>query len=266
LIEGRKIVFGKVRTAVRRLVDRLRRRAARPAAPQRYPWEDSYPAGLDWRLDIDIRPLTAILDTAVEQHPDRPCLDFMGKRQDYREVDDLVDRVAKGLRELGIVKGDRVGLLLPNCPYYVIFYYAILRAGGTVVNFNPLYASREIKRQIKNSGTKVIITLNLNTLYPKVAPRLADTRLEKVIVCKMRDALPFPSKLLFAFVNRKEIASIDWDEAHVSYDAMIDNDGVFDRPDVDPALDIAVLQYTGGTTGTPKGAMLTHANLYANAV
>jgi long-chain acyl-CoA synthetase len=267
LTETRQILFGKVRAAARRLVERLRpwRRAARPAAPQRYPWEDSYPAGIDWRADIDVQPVTAILDAAVERYPDQTCLDFMGKRYDYREVDDLVDRAAKGLRKLGVDKGVRVGLMLPNCPYYVIFYYAILRAGGTVVNFNPLYAAREIKRQIEDSGTTVMVTLNLNTLYPKISPRLADTPLETVVVCRMRDALPFPSKLLFAFLNRKEIASIDWDDAHVSYDAVIDNDGAFKRPAIDPARDVAVLQYTGGTTGTPKGAMLTHANLYANA-
>lgn len=241
------------------------RRVAKPAAPERYPWEDSYPSGLDWRTEYDVRPVTAILDTAVELYPDRPCLDFMGKRYDYRTVDDLVNRAAKGLQKLGVRKGVRVGLLLPNCPYYVIFYYAILRAGGTVVNFNPLYAVREIKRQIADSGTKIMVTLNLNTLYPKISARLADTPLETIVVCRMRDALPFPTKLLFAFVNRKEIASIHWDDAHVSYDTVIDNDGAFKRPKIDPARDIAVLQYTGGTTGTPKGAMLAHANLNANA-
>jgi len=209
--------------------------------------------------------VTAILDTAVDSFPDSPCLNFMGKRQDYGEIDRLVDRAAKGLQALGVDKGVRVGLMLPNCPYYVIFYYAILRAGGTVVNFNPLYAPREIKRQIVDSGARIMVTLNLNGLYPKVAPRLADTPLEKVIVCAMRDVLPFASKLLFAFVKRKEIASINWDSAHVAYDTVIDNDGAFDRPAIDPVHDIAVLQYTGGTTGTPKGAMLTHANLYANA-
>jgi len=236
-----------------------------PEIPAHHPWEDHYPAGLDWRLEIQTGPVTAILDAAVERFADRPCLNFMGKRYDYRTVDALVDRAAKGLREIGVGKGVRVGLLLPNCPYYVIFYYAILRAGGTVVNYNPLYARREIRRQIADSATKVMVTLNLNTLYPKVAPCLSGTPLEKIVVCQMRDVLPFPSKLLFAFVNRKEIASIGWDESHIAYDTLIDNDGRFERPPVDPPRDIAVLQYTGGTTGTPKGAMLTHANLYANA-
>lgn len=267
LTERRKIILGKIRSAAQRLAGKLRPkwRARKPAAPERYPWEDNYPDGLDWRAEFDIQPVTAILDTAVALYPDRPCLDFMGKRYDYSAVDELVNRAAHGLRNLGVDKGVRVGLLLPNCPYYVIFYYAILRAGGTVVNFNPLYAAREIKRQIEDSGTKVMVTLNLNTLYPKISARLADTPLETIVVCQMRDVLPFPSKLLFAFVNRKEIAPIDWDGAHVSYDTMIDNDGVFERPPIDPARDVAVLQYTGGTTGTPKGAMLTHANLYANA-
>lgn len=261
--------LSKIGAAVRTAVASLGPKRAgqhRVVPPDRYPWEDTYPASLTWATEIETHPVTKILDDAVADFPDNPCIEFLGKRYDYKTVDDLVNKVGRGLQDLGVRKGDRVGLLLPNCPYYVIFYFAILRIGAVVVNYNPLYAKREIARQILDSNTRIMVTLNLKTLYPKIADRIQDGALEKIITCRMRDILPFSSGLLFAFMKRKEIASIPSDEAHVSYDSLIDNDGDFAEPAIDPAQDLAVLQYTGGTTGTPKGAMLTHANLYANAV
>ena len=264
-----KTKLAKLGAAIRSALTRLGGRRALPAPdlarPERYPWEASYPPSLDWRAPIEIKPVSAMLDEAVADFPDNACLDFMGKRYDYKTVGELVNKAAKGLQGAGVGPGDRVGLLLPNCPYYVIFHYAILRIGATAVNFNPLYAEREIARQILDSGARVMITLNLKTLYPKIADQVRDGALDKIVICRMRAILPFPSGLLFAFVNRKEIASIPSDDRHLSYDTLMDNDGEIDPPVIDPARDIAVLQYTGGTTGTPKGAMLTHANLYANA-
>ncbi|MFQ5958851.1 MAG: long-chain fatty acid--CoA ligase [Alphaproteobacteria bacterium] len=198
--------------------------------------------------------------------PDRPCLAFHGKKYTYREVGELVARAAKGLSELGVGKGARVGLFLPNSPYFVICYYAILKAGGTVVNFNPLYAEREIARQIEDSGVRVMVTMNLGTLHSKIAGRFADTCLETIVTCRMRGALPFHKGALFALLKRKEIAAVPADGTHVEFEKLIANDGVFETPAFDPGRDVAVLQYTGGTTGRPKGAMLTHANLYINTV
>ena len=256
--------------AVKSAISRLRpsRNLRQTAAPQpeRYPWEDSYPASLDWRAPIETKPLTALLDDAAAAYPDNPCIEFLGKRYDYEDVAGLVDRVARGLQDQGIGKGDRVGLLLPNCPYYVIFYFGILKTGATVVNYNPLYAKREITRQIIDSETRIMVTLNLKTLYPKIAKELLGDVLEKIVVCRMRDVLPLPSMLLFAFLNRKEIASIPTDAHHLPYELLIDNRGAPAPVKIQPDEDLAVLQYTGGTTGTPKGAMLTHSNLYANAV
>ena len=262
-------ISAAIRSAVAKLLPGVRPPAPPPplpAKPVRYPWEDSYPAQVNWRAAIEVKPLTDILDSAAAEFPDNPCLEFLGKRYDYKTVAKLVDRIAKGLQDMGIGRGDSVGLLLPNCPYYVLFYYAILRIGATVVNYNPLYAKREIARQIIDSNTRVMVTLNLKTLYPKIADRLQDSPLERIIVCRMGEILPFPSSLLFAFARRKEIASIPSDERHVAYERVIDNAGEAVPAAIDPDTDIAVLQYTGGTTGTPKGAMLTHANLYANAV
>ena len=229
-------------------------------------WERSYPAEVDWNAPIPSRPLTALLDEAATRFADRPCLDFMGKRTSYAEVARMVDRAAKGFQAAGVGKGVRVGLFLPNTPYYVICYYAILKAGGTVVNFNPLYAERELEHQIADSGIEMMVTLDLKVLYDKMARMLAESRLKRLVVCSMADILPFPKNLLFPVVKRAEIARIPTDDRHLLFKQLVANDGRPQPVAIDPDEDIAVLQYTGGTTGVPKGAMLTHANLHANTI
>jgi long-chain acyl-CoA synthetase len=235
-------------------------------APERHPWEDVYPADIDWRAEILAKPLYTVLDDAVARFPDNTCVDFFGKKYSYREVGRLVDCVAKGLQALDVGKGVQVGLFLPNCPYFVIFYYAVLRTGGTVVNINPLYAEAEILRQLKDSETRIVVTLDMRSLHPKLAAVMQRAALKKVIVCRMADALPFPQKPMFQLLQRKEIARIPADGRHVAFRTLIANGGDFRPMPIDPERDVALLQYTGGTTGTPKGAMLTHANLYANTV
>ncbi len=234
--------------------------------PAPYPWEAYYPDGIDWHAEIEVAPVPEILNRAVRTWPNRPCLRFMGKRYTYAEVGRLVDRAAKGLQAMGVRKGVRVGLFLPNSPYYVICYYAVLKAGGTVVNFNPLYAEREIERQVKDSGTRIMVTLQLVATYPKLAGLFDKTDLETVIVCPMAGVLPLVTATFFSLFKRKEIAAVPNDARHVRFDKLIANDGVFDAVPIEPASDIAVLQYTGGTTGLPKGAMLTHGNVYANTI
>jgi long-chain acyl-CoA synthetase len=234
--------------------------------PQEYPWERSYPADIDWHADIPTAPLYRLMDDAVARFADRPCIDFMDKRYTYAQIGALVDRAARGFQALGIGKNSKVGLFLPNTPYFVICYYGILKAGGTVVNFNPLYAEREIANQIEDSETDIMVTLDLAVLYGKIARMLKETRLKQIVVAKMADILPFPKNWLFPFVKRKDIAKIPSDHRHVPFARLIGNGGKPEPVAVDPLQDVAVLQYTGGTTGVPKGAMLTHANIYANAV
>jgi long-chain acyl-CoA synthetase len=236
-------------------------RAARP-----YLWEAAYPAGISWHFEVKPRGVYRLLDDAVAAYPTRTCLTFQGKKYSYRNLADLVGKVANGLRKFGVRRGTRVGLFLPNSPYFVICYYAILKAGGTVVNFNPLYAEREIARQIEDSETSIMITLDLQSLYSKIAKQLDHTCLKKVIVCPMNSALRFPLNHFFAWFRRKEVAEIPTDERHVMFHMLIRNAPDFEPPDIDPERDVAVLQYTGGISGTPKGAMLTHANLYSNAL
>ncbi len=237
-----------------------------PPEPQPYPWEATYPDDVDWYAEIATAPVQAILDDAVEKWPKRPCLAFMGKQYTYAQIGSLVARAAKGFQVLGVAKGVRVGLFLPNSPYYVICYYAIIKAGGTVVNFNPVYAEREIARQVEDSDTRVMVTLQLTATYPKLAGLFEKTALEKVVVCPMGSVLPLVARAFFTLFRRNEIAKIPDDGRHIDFDDLIDNKGDYTRYPVDVGSDIAVLQYTGGTTGLPKGAMLTHANVYANTV
>ena len=229
------------------------------------PWLESYPEHVDWAAPISEEPLTATLDRAVERHGRRSCIDFLGKTYTYRRVGDLVDRAASGFQALGVARGVQVGILLPNTPYFVICYYAVLKAGGTVVNFNPLYVEEEIERQIEDSQTQIMVTLDLGILLPKVSAALDKTGLKQVVVCPMADILPFPKNLLFAVLKRGETARVPKDGRHLRFADLVANDGVFEPAEIRPREDIAVLQYTGGTTGVPKGAMLTHANVAANA-
>ncbi len=255
-----------------RLSDRLREIAgslghARAPDPKdlRHPWEAAYPDDVDWRIALQPGTMTAMFDRAAETYADKTCLEFFGKRQSYREVGALVARAAKGFQDLGVGKGVRVGLFLPNCPYYVISYHAVLKAGGTVVNFNPLYAEKGIARQIRDADVRVMVTMNLGTLYPKIEGRLDDTELERIVVCSMSAALPFPGNAFFALFKRRETSAYPDDERHLKFEKLIANDGDFAASAISPD-DIALLQYTGGTTGIPKGAMLSHDNLHANTL
>jgi long-chain acyl-CoA synthetase len=210
------------------------------------------------------KTMVEVLDDAVTRFRDRPATHFLGYTLTYGELGDLVARAARGFQMLGVKRGTRVGICLPNTPYYLVCYFAILKAGGIVVNFNPLYVEREIARQIEDSGTQIMVTLDVEKIYPKVAASLDRTCLERIVVCPMRGILPFPKGVLFALLKSAELSKIPNDLRHVAFDKLIADQTPAKAVDLDPQKDLAVLQYTGGTTGTPKGAMLTHANLVAN--
>lgn len=213
---------------------------------------------------VPVKPVHALLEEAVRRHPQLPAVDFLGKRYLYSEIGDMVRRAARGFQLLGVRKGTRVGLCLPNTPYFVVCYYAVLMAGGVVVNFNPLYVERELKHQIDDSGVTIMVTLDLKQIYPKVAAMLEVTGLERIVTCSMSAILPSVKSILFSVLKRSELADIPDDLAHVPFERLLGNDGRVRPVEIEPLSDVAVLQYTGGTTGVPKGAMLTHANLMAN--
>lgn len=227
-------------------------------------WEKSYPTGVSWAIDIPARPVYDVLDKAVANWPKSYAIDFLGKRLKFADLGDLVDRAAKGFQLLGVKKGIHVGLFLPNTPHYIIAFFAILKAGGTVVNYSPLDAEKELEHKIQDSDTDFIVTLDLRILYPRVELMLHRTRLKKLIVGNLADFLPFPKNLLFPFTRRKDVVSVREDAMNLRFHKLIGNDGRYDQISLDSISEqVAVIQYTGGTTGTPKGAMLTHRNLIA---
>ena len=209
--------------------------------------------------------MSDLLDTAVRLHGDRPAMHFLGRRYSYRELGALVDRAAAGFAGQGVNKGVRVGLCLPNMPAFVISYFAVLKAGGTVVNFNPLYAPRELQHQIEDSGISLMVTTDLAAIYPKVAAQLGRGALERLVICPMAEMLPPLKRLLFPLLKRHQLARVPTDARHISFRQLTRNDGAITPAPISPETDLAALQYTGGTTGLSKGAMLTHTNIVANA-
>ena len=208
--------------------------------------------------------LPDLLAESVARFGNRPATDFFGKRLTYAELGRFVARAARGFQLLGVRRGTRVGLCLPNTPYSIICYFAILKAGGVVVNFNPLYVEREIAHQIEDSGTTIMVMVDVDKIYPKVAALLGKTCLERLVVCPMRSLFPAAKGIFLRLFKSAQFVAIPNDLRHVSFARLISDRGAVEPVPIDPKNDLAILQYTGGTTGIPKGAMLTHANLSAN--
>lgn len=231
-----------------------------------YPWEKHYPAGVVWNQSFEGRPLYTLLDEATRRWPDNLAIDFFGKTYTYARLSEMVNRIAKGMQAQGVGHGTRVGIFMPNCPQYVMCYFAILKCGGTVVNFNPLYSAHEIDYQIKDAKVEFMATVNLRMTYDKLAPFVGKSSLKKIIVCNFGEAMPLTKRALFLAAKQKDIAHPPHDEHHVTLNELLAFDELETPTVIMPNDDIAVLQYTGGTTGVPKGAMLTHTNLYANTM
>ena len=226
------------------------------------PWIKSYPTGVRWDIDIAPMPVQRLLDDTAAKWPDHPALQFMGKRTEYRELQALVNRAAKGLQQLGVKPGVHVGLYLQNTPHYVIAFFGVLKAGGTVVNYSPLDAARVLEHKVEDSRTDFIITLDMAALYPQIAAMLGHTRLKKLIVGSLSEMSAAADAVGAQMKPGKQLVDVPHDEHHLSFAQLLDNDGAFKTHEIkDPNEAIAVLQYTGGTTGLPKGAMLTHGNL-----
>jgi long-chain acyl-CoA synthetase len=232
-----------------------------------HPWLKRYPEGVDWTAAFKPMAVYDLLDSAVQKYGTRPCTNFLGKTLTYHEIGQRVGQAAAGLKALGVRRGSKVGLFLPNSPTYLIYYYGILKAGGTVVNYNPLYTLEELTFQLRDSETELLVTLDLKVLFDKVQALLEAGTLPRAIVASFPALLPGAKSVLFKLFRAKDLARPDKSPvaAKVILDATVmANDADPRAVPVDPANDVAVLQYTGGTTGTPKGAMLTHANISIN--
>jgi long-chain acyl-CoA synthetase len=229
-----------------------------------HPWIKSYPAGVRWDAPIAVGIVQRLLDDTAQKWPAKFAIDFMGKRMTYRELLDLTNKAAKGLQQLGVKPGVHVGLYLPNTPHYIISFFAILKAGGTVVNYSPLDAEKVLEHKVEDSETDFLITLDLSLLYPQMERLLGKTRLKKLIVGEIAEMTPAPDAVRAQMKAGNQLSEVPADERHVRFSELLANDGRYETyPIRDPKEAIAVLQYTGGTTGLPKGAMLTHANLTA---
>jgi len=233
-----------------------------------YTWLKNYPSKPDWHMEIKPASMVEVLEATAAAKPDTQAFDFMGNgtTHTWGELLTLVNKFARGLKDMGVKKGDKIGLFLPNCIYVPIAYYGALKIGATVVNYNPLYAEAELRHQIEDSDTDIFVTLDLKLMTDKAVKMLSDTRLKKLIICPFIDVLPFPKNILFPIFKGKDRGKVAFTKRILSYDDIIDNDGKVTAAKLNLTEDIAVLQYTGGTTGVPKGAMLTHANIHANAV
>ena len=230
-----------------------------------YDWSTDYRHPAPWNQSFAPLSLPAMLADSVARRGEAPMLDFMGRRFSYAEVADGVARVARGLQKRGIGKGSRVGLFLPNVPHYVAAYYGALAAGATVVNFSPLYTVAELEAQVEDSGTDTLFTISASALLPTALAVLEGSSLKRLVVGSIAGGLPAAKSILYRLFRRKETAAVPDDPRIIRFSALTDNDARPDPVAIDPEGDVALIQYTGGTTGTPKGAMLTHQNLTANA-
>ena len=201
-----------------------------------------------------------ILEEAYKKFPNSNAIEFFGTKITYFQLRSKVLQLSHSLKELGVKENTKVGLYLPNSPHYIISYFAILYAGGVVVNFSPLYSESELANQLKDSDTEILITLNLKVLYDK-AVKFS----KKLIVGSIADYLGFPQGFFFKLFKYKHLAKVAYDENIVSYPKLFTNNSLKELPIIDAKTKVAVLQYTGGTTGVPKGAMLSHFNIFANS-
>lgn len=210
--------------------------------------------------------LASLLEHSAQRYPERTAIDFLGKCISYKTLWQEVQHLAAALQKRGVGKGTKIALMLPNCPSYMRYYFATLLAGGTIINLNPLYTAHEIENYVNQVRADYLVTLDLDKMVDKVVPLCGDrTSLKNIITTCFVDDLPLVKKYGFKLTKYKEIY-------HGRADCIITHDtllkGAPDKPEalpvIDPENDVAVLQFTGGTTGKSKAAMLTHRNLLAN--
>jgi long-chain acyl-CoA synthetase len=228
-------------------------------------WKTRYNHPSSWEQDFPPLSMVDMVVGSAMANPDAVMIDFMGRKTGYGEMLHVIRRVAKGLQDLGVKKGDRVGLYLPNVPHYVAGYYGAMMAGATVVNFSPLYTAAELEHQVEDSGTKILFTLSARALLPTALQVLDNSSLERLVVGCVAEVLPPAKSVLFRIFKRKETAHVPHDPRITNYVDLLRHGEDPAPVSIDPVEDVALLQYTGGTTGRPKGAMLTHQNLTANA-
>ncbi|MDQ0256451.1 long-chain acyl-CoA synthetase [Evansella vedderi] len=230
------------------------------------PWLQQYPDEIPHKINYEEKPLQEYLKDAATEEPQKTLLHFMGKEMTFGEVYEGALKFANALKDLGVVQGDRVAIMLPNTPQSVICYYGALFVGAIVVQTNPLYVERELEHQMVDSEAKVIVCLDL--LYPRVMNVKNKTKLEHVIVTEVKDFLPFPKNLIYPYIQKKNYGfkvEVNYQGKTHSFVELLRSSAAEEISlEIDVKKDLALLQYTGGTTGVAKGVMLTHYNLVVN--
>ncbi|WP_413455023.1 long-chain-fatty-acid--CoA ligase [Glutamicibacter sp. FR1] len=231
-------------------------------------WVANYQPGVPVEIELPTEPLSRMFERSVREAGDSPATEFFGRRTSYADLGDQVAKAAEGLRRLGVRAGDRVALVLPNCPQHVVAFYAILRLGAVVVEHNPLYTSRELRHQFEDHQARIVIAWDKVVANLQEFPK--DVQLDSIVSVNLLEAFPAVKRLALnlpvkklretkASLTARTSGTVAWKEL-LSGPAL---DESHPHPDVN---DLAVIQYTSGTTGHPKGAMLTHFNLYSNAL
>ena len=235
-----------------------------PSAGIDHPAPQDYAHPCAWDHDFPALTVPALLAASVASRPSAPLVDFLGRTYSYADIDRRAQGFAAGLQRMGFAKGDRVGLYLPNVPIYPAAYYGAMIAGCTVVNFSPLYTAEELCAQVVDSGARLLVTIDVKALLPTAVKVLDGSPLETLIVGSLGAMLPWTKRAALAVLGRKSISTMPNRDDVLTWEAAL-----VDEPPrpiaLDAEADLALLQYTGGTTGPPKGAMLTHQNLTANA-
>ena len=229
------------------------------------PWLKMYDKGVPQQIEYPEVPLFFLLEESARKYPDSACTIFKGARISYPEMNELTDRLAAGLAELGVKKGDRVGIYMPNTPQFVIAYFAALKAGGVVVATNPLYSPREIEHQVNDAGIEVMLVMsNFYNLIKQVQPK---TKIKTLVVTNIKETLPPILSFLFTLTKEKKGGfRIQLAEGDIWMQDLISRHKAEDRPKIAIGPDdVALFQYSGGTTGTSKGAIALHRNLIANS-
>ncbi|HBF43910.1 MAG TPA: long-chain fatty acid--CoA ligase [Desulfobacteraceae bacterium] len=229
------------------------------------PWLQHYEEAVPQTVKYPQETLSILLQEAVEQYAQESAISFFGRTLNYCRLNRLVDQFAAVLHRLGVGKGDRVAIILPNLPQYPIAHYAIMRLGAIIVPTNPLYVERELKYQLNDSGAKAVIVLNL--LYPRLKAIRAETGVKDIIVTGVKDYLPPLLKLLYPIKEKKEGTAVKVKkEPGIHFFAELMKQKLPPAPGNTVSLsDTAMFLYTGGTTGISKGTVLTHENLVSNA-
>jgi len=232
------------------------------------PWFANYDKGVPKTFDYPKEPLYYFLEQSAQKYPDKPCTIFKGAEITYKEMNEITDRVAAALADMGVKKGDRVGIFMPNTPQFVMAYFGILKAGGVVVATNPLYTPAEIEYQASDAGIEVMFVMT--NFYKTIKAAQPKTKIKKLIVTNIKETLPPVLRVLFTLAKEKKggfrlEAPLGEDEFWMQ--DLIAKYEPSDRPKLEIAPDdTALFQYSGGTTGVSKAAIASHYNVLANSL